>query len=783
MLPKQRTTLKEKNQPVNPDVDPDYNWFHQTADHYIDQSGYDSVTEEVQKLQAAVEGVIDEKDYSYLLNAYNMKDGRDLKVGARLRNHNILKGIAHLMIGEYARRTHDYSVVALNADEENRYKEELAMQMRTYYEQETINALNEAGAPTGQPSKEQGTPEEAEESFKSSYDGQRAIFGQTAIDYIRFNEDIDDKCVEIYYDWITVGMGYSYKTIRNKDVAYEYVPVDELYVPNEPGSKFAEDKSFVVRRQLLPVSLVMDNYGDYVTEAQLEELEKEYQDDYGFFSMAKPARVGDRGFVHLPTLNASQDHIVSPQKNFNGIPVYHTQWRSFEKLGTLTYLDELGQVSTLEVDDTYVLNKEMGDISIKWRWDTCICEDVRLGDKIHCFSRVVLEDRGKLEGRGKKKLHYNGIIQRSKTGGIQSFVKDGLPYQIIINSLHYQLEKVINKNKGKISVVPYGLVPRKKGMSTKETMYHADATSILWVDETAPNAALAAQMIKTLDMSLGSYIKDVYELIGATKAEYWDSIGMNNQRYSNIDSKAGKGTTEQAIVRSAIITYDLNRQMDKFLEKDYAGILDLSKSAWIGGKKAKYLLGDGSQAFLELNADEALYNAETEYNLFVRDSTDLTEGMQQLKSAIGAIAQQTGSLSSISEVVTNSNPEKLKAILGRIEANNKKHEIVLANANGEQQQKIQAAVDANDLENRNVKIRVAELQKEAIVESAEIRTGNNSRNEPRPENGTEIMLAGHQVNKDIDKSQQASRALDQKDIELRQKDKQLEILKSKANGK
>ena len=73
------------------------------------------------------------------------------------------------------------------------------------------------------------------------------------------------------------------------------------------------------------------------------------------------------------------------------------------------------QVQTMEVDDTYVLDKELGDISLEWEWRVCICEDTRIGDDIHCLYRVVIEDRGDIEKGKNKKLSYNGIIQRSKS--------------------------------------------------------------------------------------------------------------------------------------------------------------------------------------------------------------------------------------------------------------------------------------------------------------------------------------------------------------------------------
>jgi hypothetical protein len=42
---------------------------------------------------------------SNINNSFN-----SVKVGAKLRNHNILKGIVNLLMGEYGRRTHEFIV-------------------------------------------------------------------------------------------------------------------------------------------------------------------------------------------------------------------------------------------------------------------------------------------------------------------------------------------------------------------------------------------------------------------------------------------------------------------------------------------------------------------------------------------------------------------------------------------------------------------------------------------------------------------------------------------------
>ena len=784
LLPQQKNTYKEKTKKVyNADGLGYRTWAMDCVDFYIDQSSFDSQVQEAKDLQNAVEGIIDPAHYSHLLNPFGLSDSpKSIKVGAQLRNHNILKGIVNLLMGEYGRRSHDFVVTDFNGEDKNRYKEGLAEALTSYYEQETINELNAQGLDTGQPSKEQPSPEQVEEEYKQTFDSTRVIRGQDAIDYIRYEQETEDKFLEIYYDWITTGMGYSYKCVRKDDVEYEYVPIDELYVPFERGKRYVEDSAFAVRKSRSPINKILDAYNDVLTEEDLDSLNKDYIRDTNLFAGATPMATGQKGFIKMPTLDDScgSGRVVSASEQYYGIDIYHVQWRSWKKFGILTYLDELQQIGTVEVSDDYTLNKELGDIDIEWKWESVLWEGTRIGDKVYCLCRVVPENRGKLNNKGAQKLSYNGLINRSKSGTVQSIVKEGIPYQIMINTLHYQLEKIINKNKDKLTVMPYGLVPRKHGIDATKQMHHADATSILWIDETAPNASFAAQMIKVLDMGLGGYIKDVISIIQYIKQEYWDVIGMNAQRYSDVAQGAGKGTTEQAIARSAIITYELTRKMDKFIEREYTGFLDISKLAWTKGIKKQYILSDGSKAFLELNADDALYHLESDYGIFVKDSADESEGLQQIRQLATAYAQQEGALYATTEIYSNKNLDKIKNIMKMIEDNNKKHEAYIAQINGQQQKEIQKMVNENADKERELKKYDIDMEYNQTVDSANIRTQNNSRNEPRPANEVESALAQHKINNDLNKDMQEERRLNQKDVELNLKREQINNQKNKT---
>lgn len=774
ILPKQKISDKERFQ-RHPKPDGSYRSIAMdTADYYFEQFRYDTHNEEAEKVQNAVEGIIDYKEYEHMLNPLGVKiPNKNVKAGAVLRNHNILKGVVNLYAGEFGRRTKEYIVTDFNGEDENKYKEGLNQMLTAYYEQEAINQINQAGLETGQPSKEQPPVEEAEKDFKLSFDSNRVVRGQDALDYILYEQEVEDKYTDIYYDWITVGMGYSYKVVRFDDIDYEYVPFKEIYMPKSTTWKFGEDAPFAVRRRFVPLSTLMDLYHDELEDEDIDYLEDKYGKDGAFFGHAKNTQVGERGFIKLPTVEVGRGSHTYRTGNFStdNILLEHTVYRSFKQYGILTLTNELGEIDTLEVSDDYILNKELGDISIEWKWRNTLYECTRIDEAIYILNREYKENRSELNNESKQKLPYNSLIARSKSETLQSFINDGIPYQILVNIIHFQMEKVLNKNKNKVLILPYELVPRKKGMDTTKMMEHADASGILWIDGTIPNASYAAQMIKSVDMGTSQYFRECMDMINDIKSEYWFSIGMNDQRYSNVNQGAGKGTTEQAIARSAVITYDMNSMMDKFIKRENQGFLDLSKLAWINGKKGQYILNDTTKKFLELNADDALYHLESDYGIFVKDSVEESENLAQYRGLAGSFAQQQGAITAVGEMFKHKSVERINNVVAKIEDMNKKHEAHLAQINGEQQKEIQSMKDEAQQRADDIKRYEIDMQYQGVVDGAEIRTGNNSRNEARPDSPLEVTMAQHTINKDADSSAKENKRLQQKDKELAIKEK------------
>lgn len=663
LLPNQLLTAKEK---AKRNQDTGLTNIEETVVYYIDNSGWKKEYDEINKLYAAVEGVIDYNEYKAIYGSTNQDNGAnlDFMYKAKLANYNILMGIVKLLIGEFGTRSHEYEVVNLNPNDDIARQEGLTLLLKEYHKKKVLMDFQRV---TGlMPSEEQPLPElqTLVDNFNTKFNDATLIKGQEALDFIRFYCDIDHKIVDAYYDWIVTGGAYTYKDVLNGEVVYEVVPRNELFIINmKPGSSLVEEADVHIRRRIMTPYQVLEMLQDEIEEDQIKAFEQEVNNGFNEYNQ-QYVTVNRNG-----VLNSSSTYVNStiPMTCYtNGLEVFHVVYTTYKDVYFLDYLDEFGLLQTKEVTADYELQPELGDISISQEWYTCKYQGIKVLDYFFKCGEVPF-DRSDVDSKGNLKSCYNGIIARTRVGEINSIVKEGLVYQRTINVLKFSIEKLINKNKDKVLVMPYGLVPRAKGISTAKQAYHMEATSVLWIDESAPNASYAAQMIKSIDMSLNNIIAEISALVIQTKNEYWEAIGMNAQRYSDVSQYAGKATTEQAIVRSAIITYELTRAFDKMLEKDYQGLLDISKIAWINGVKEPYIYSDSSRGVFEMNVDDANYHASSNYNVFVKDATTNTRGIEAMRSFAGSMIQNGASASAVSKMFTTNSTSKVSVLLEKME--------------------------------------------------------------------------------------------------------------------
>ena len=677
-------------------------WGKNTIEAFIDRSSFSSQHKaSLHKYYDAYNGNLVEADYNYVINPYNSEKHKVKGFPAKLRSYNIIKPVVDLLLGEKSKRPFAHQVVIRNSDMKDNQQKLLQQELKKYLEQKFINELNEMGMQTGEPSQEQMPLEELKEEILTNYKDARAIMGQEALDYMIDKLELPDHLQMGFFDWLVSGEVYSYKDICMNEVEYEIVSPLDLDYEKSPDIQFIEDGDWAIRRKLMSVNAIVDSFYDVLKPDEIDRLEN-------------PSGKTMNGI--LSPFN--RDSRSMDTERF--AEVLHVVWKSFARIGILTYYDEVGQEQQMIVDEKYKVDSDAQE-SVEYYWVNQVWEGYRIDGDIFVNIRPHQVQRNEMSNLSVCKLPYNGRIYSNRHSDQISIVSMGLPYQILYNIFHYRLELSIAKNKDKIMLMEMNTIPKRHGWDEEKFMYYADAMGYAFIDSTAEGKrgeAVTFNQFQVLDMSLGQYIAAQFQLLQSVKQEWEELIGISRQRKGQVQASDGIGATERAVFQSSVMTEELFRRFDKYVEREFNGLLDTSKVAWKDGKKTQYITGDYREAILDIDAE--LFQ-EAEYGVFVKNNSIENDKIQQLKQLTLSFAQNGSQPGTIAEILDSSNFAQIKEKLNEVDAAEK----AIQQAQQQQAQQMQsqqleaqaaAAQAAQDFEanqnqlDRDNKIEVKELE-------------------------------------------------------------------------
>jgi hypothetical protein len=653
-------------------------WGEECIKAFINRSSFSTSTKHtLQTYYEAYNGNLKESDYNYVVNPYNSESWAKKNFPARLRNYNIIKPVVDLMLGEKAKRPVAYQVVVRNADIQTRFDAYRKEKYKEYLEQTFINEMNKGGMETNIPSEEQAAPDEYMSMVLSNYRDSRAIVGQEVLNYLFDWLSLEDKFQLGFLDWLVTGEVYTYKDVLMNDIEYDIVSPLDLDFEKSPDVEFIEDADWVVRRKIMSINDVIDKFYDVLTPQDIDRLEQpsgKYRDGYGGVQSL---------FINKPEDDES-DRMVE---------VLHVCWKSFSRVGILKYTDEFGNPQEMVVDETH---KAEENETVEFYWVNEVWEGYQIDGDIYVNFGPHKVQRNQMNNISDCKLPYNGRIYSNRHSDNISVVSIGLPYQILYNVFHYRLELSIAKNKDKIMLMEINTIPKGNGWDEEKFMYYADAMGFAFIDSTSEGKnreRVTFNQYQVLDMSLGQYIAAQFQLLQAIKEEWEENVGITRQRKGNVMTSDGVGTTERAIFQSSVISEEMFRRYEAFLEKEYMGLIDVSKIAWREGKKMTYVTSDLRTALIEVDPSEY---QEAEYGVFVKNSSKEQDKLQQMKQMALTFAQNGQQPSTIAQILDGANFSSIKKLLMEVEA--KQQQMQEAQAQQAQQMSQQQAQAAQQLQ-------------------------------------------------------------------------------------
>jgi hypothetical protein len=715
-----------KNEWSHLDQNKNEEWLKTATKHILDHADFfGGSQEELQVLYNAAEGIIDINTYSYVLNPWNSNNDKLRNFPAKLRNYPIIKPVINFFLGEHQQKNRKCTVVAKPANGDSAKKKSKMDFMAQYIAQDFVNNLNQMGMETGVPSVEIPGYDSLNKKFDLDYDDFRAKIGQEALDYIRYNVDFTDVEMQLFYDWLVIGRFVTYKDILNGDVYYEACDPRDIRVYGLTKSKMIEDAEGVIYERWISPTHLLTLLHD---EIQASPDKKDIYEFLARYMNEAPDTAGNITYNNL-NLDENFDHgkyirIQDGNTSKGLIRLQHVAFKTLKEVATLTY-EENGETLVREVSLDYKLDKAAGDKHLDKHLVNTVYENYVIDEQFYLGGGELPVQRHNMVKLAEVKLPYNGTHLGYRNSTIESITKIGLDFQVLTNIFMFRFEMSVAKAKDKLLAWPLGLIPDGPDWNEEKWMYHAFGTGVAFYDEQSDKAIAAIQGIKTLDMSLGDHLYRMWEFTTGIRDKYWEVIGMNRQRFGGSFASDGKGTNEQAILQSSIISADMSRQFDKGIEKDNQGLIDYAKIAFSKGKKGTYILSDASLAFLDLQGDDLLNFMETEYGIFAKNSNEELEAVKAAKQNAQALIQNGLPADSITAVMFSNSTAQIQEIVNEGVRKEREFQQQMEQQKSQmQQQAAQLAAQVQESKNQT-DIAVAQIQAKAKVDAANIQANAN----------------------------------------------------------
>ena len=644
-FPQQRVPNSRKNEA---------DWYSSCCDWIIAQGLGSKDNDEIDTKYNILHGKIPDDFYKKILNPYNATNEKYKRFPATMRNYDLMKGIIRRYVSEYIKNPHDFIVGANNAEvvlaRNSKLRQELSIIVQEKIAakiQESYQAwLNEGNDPKEFNPNTALDIEAFIKEFNENYIDDISAQGQELLNVIKDITEDNLFYARAYFDFVTFGECYTYSdVVGNKLIKRNISPRDAF--PVNTDNIFKEDDDMFACRRKLTYQQIIDEFDEYLDDKQREFLNTYYAKRSTSVSTELNFKTYESYFPDVCKKYSKEDRelfknspIMMRDTNSDMYDVWHVVWRGEIRRAIVTYVNEVGLVDTRIEDDNYVLNPSTGDVSIEYIYEPQVYECVRIGtrnDAIYPYgARAIAYNR-------KGKLPYNGINEILPGFGKFSIVEILTPFQVFYNIVAYHREMVLAKNKLNVLMIAKSLL----GKVPEDTIYKMIADGVLYIDDSNDQGMLRAQQVRMLNATLGDYIKDLNALLIDIKQSANEQVDMTPQRYGEIANSAGKGVTEEAVIRGSMGTVIIEFMMDCLRERDYNRDLDYSKFAWVEGLDTSYRDYNGNTKYISLDVDKHVY---ADYIIKAKNSIKEQDKLRQLQNYAFSAAQNGDNMMAIAAI-------------------------------------------------------------------------------------------------------------------------------------
>lgn len=655
----------------------DKEWREKCVDSIISREyGFSTRHVEMKIAYDLLNSKFDEKDLRYVTNPYKVEDG----FPAKLQNINIIRPKIELLKGEETKRPDTFTV--FQTDEaavdliQERKQQMLYQALTQSLQQENFGNLEEELA-------------KIQSYISKDYYNPSERTAYLTLKYLREKLNLRDEFLKGWEDALVAGEEIYYTGIINGDPILERVNPLSFSYDRDPDLKNIEDGEWQLRRMRMTPAAVYDRFYDIMKEDDLDALLQEVK---GLYS-----EIPNTG-ANVNTEYIVYKNITSPYGNwpydeqYKGVflNVWHAVWRSFKKVGFLTY-EEDGEYITTIVDETY---KKQEDETIVWDWIVENWEGYRIGRHLYLGIKPIEYQPVSIDNPNAKPLPYVGVVYNNNNTEGKSLVELLKPLQYMYIIIWYRLELALSRDKGKVLIMDVTQIPKSMGVDTNKWLHYLSAMGVSFVNPYEEGWDIPGReggrpatfnQFSAVDMSMTNVIREYIELMNKLEEMIGELCGVTKQRQGQVQRDDLVGVVRQSIVQTSHITEPLFWRHSTAKKSAYTSLLNVAKHAWrmSGKKKLNYIFEGAERMFMDLEED-FLYS---DYDVFISDSTFEQQNLETLRSLYQPAMQNGATLLDIASIMTSTNISEIKNKLKDIE--DKREQMMQQQAQAEQQLKSQ----------------------------------------------------------------------------------------------
>lgn len=692
-------------------------WREACCDYIIGKSGFTSGLgnngstkyEEMQTYYNLYNSIYDEKDLLYVTNPFKQKDG----FPATAQDYNIIKPKVDLLLGEETKRPFNYRVVRTSDDAVSEVQEQ-AKQMLTDYVMATImSKLGPEEAAQYQEALQTGQimpPEAIAKYLSKDYKDIAETTAQHTLNYLKNKLNFTHEFYKGWKDALIAGEEVYYVGILNGNPYLERVNPLMFSYDQTADLEFIHDADWCCRKMIMSATQIYDRFYDKMSEKQLNQL-LEMIEDTGRGGINPEVRKTSLDYPHIKT-HTIGGFTTNPFDDVDDINVWHCCWRSFKKIGFVTYIDpETGLPDELQVDESYKVTGN--ELNVEWTWIIEVWEGYRVGEDLYIGIQPLDYQHVSADNPNSQKLPYTGVIYNNTNSRPRSLVSMLKPLQYMYIVLWYRLELAMARDKGKIPVVDVTQIPKDMGIDINKWMHYLSALGVMFINPYEEGWDIPGReggkpatfnQFTALDLTMANVIDQYINLMMKIEDMASEITGVSKQREGAISSNELVGNVERSVIQSAHITepwFWIHNQVKKEV---LTMLLNTSKEAWKGNKRClHYILDDATRAFLTLS-DDFFYE---DMDVFVDDSTKNQQQIEALRNLMQPAMQNGASLLDIAEIITMDNVNMIKNRLEEIEQKRMEQQQAMEEAQAQREQ--QAIQMQNEIKEEELMIKEAEM--------------------------------------------------------------------------